>query len=276
MAVLGLLGLVPLVALTFPNLSTATAAGPPVARDDVARTDNGESVSVFVVGNDFDPDGDSFIVVSASSPANGSVVVFSNSVEYTPNAGFVGVDTITYTIQDSTGATAVADIRIWVDSGATGDQTPVANIDYLYVYQEASVAVTTSELLSNDSDPQGQTLTVVSVSEPGTEGTLTGDLSNGFTYTPSSDPSVIDTDHTLNYLVTDTDGHVAQSNVSIRILAAGDPNRAPVARDDVARTDNGAPVNVFLVGNDFDPDGDSFLVVKATTPAHGAISVFSN
>ncbi len=43
------------------------------------------------------------------------------------------------------------------------------------------MAVTTAELLANDVDPQGGLLTVVSVSEPGTDGTLTGDLTNGFT-----------------------------------------------------------------------------------------------
>ena len=63
---------------------------------------------------------------------------------------------------------------------------------------------------------------------------------------------------------------------SIRILAAGDPNQAPVARDDVARTDAAHRSNVFVVGNDFDPDGDSFIVVKVTHPAHGTVGVFSN
>ena len=45
---------------------------------------------------------------------------------------------------------------MWVDTGVLGPETPVANTDYLYVYQGASVAITTADLLSNDSDPQGQ------------------------------------------------------------------------------------------------------------------------
>ena len=115
-------------------------------------------------------------------------------------------------------------------------------------------------------------MTVVAVSEPGTEGVFTGDLASGFSYTPSTDPALIGSDHQLHYLVTDPDGHVAQSNIQVRILAAGDPNQPPVARDDVARVDAGGLVDSFVVGNDFDPDGDSFSIVKILTPAHGTVA----
>ena len=105
------------------------------------------------------------------------------------------------------------------------------------------MAFTTADLLANDNDPQGQTLTVVAVSEPSNDGVLTGILATGFTYTPSNDAGLINTDHTINYLVIDTDGHVTQGRLIIRILAAGDPNQPPVAGDDVARTDTGAMVS---------------------------------
>ena len=92
--------------------------------------------------------------------------------------------------------------------------------------------------MANDSDPQNQTLTVVAVSEPSNDGALTGTLPTGFTYTPSNDAAQIDTDHQINYLITDTDGHVTQGNVTIRILATNDTNTPPVAGDDVAPCTN--------------------------------------
>src|SRR6185295_5114711 len=141
--------------------------------------------------------------------------------------------------------------------------------------QGASVSITAVQLLANDSDPQNQPLTVVAVSEPGTEGVLTGDTATGFAYTPSTDPSLIDTEHTLNYLVTDTDGHVAQSDIIVRILANGDPNRPPVAVPDTAST-TGAPVNVFTTVNDFDPDGDAIGVVSVANPPHGTVVNFGS
>ena len=164
---------------------------------------------------------------------------------------------------------------MWVDTGVTGPETPLPLADYTFVYQGASVSLTTAQLLSNDSDPQNQPLTVVSVSEPGIEGVLTGDSATGFAFTPSLDPTLIDTDHALNYLVTDTDGHVAQSNIIIRILANEDPNRPPVAVPDTAST-TGEAINVFTTGNDFDPDGDAFSVVNIVNPAHGTASAFGS
>ena len=80
---------------------------------------------------------------------------------------------------------------------------------------------------------------MVAVSEPSNDGLLTGSLSDGFVYMPDGAADLIGTDHQLNYLVTDTDGHVSQGLVMIRILATGDTNRPPVARGDVARTNAG-------------------------------------
>ena len=111
--------------------------------------------------------------------------------------------------------------------------------DYFYVYQGSSVGFTTAQLLANDSDPQNQTLTVVAVSEPSNNGTLTGTLTTGYTYTPGTDAALVGTDSQLNYLVTDTDGHVTQGTITIRILAADDTNTATRRRDDVARTNAG-------------------------------------
>ena len=128
--------------------------------------------------------------------------------------------------------------------------------------------------MRNDQDPQGQTLTVAAVSQPSTDGTLTGNLATGFTYTPSSEPRFVNTDHDLAYLVVDPDGHVARELIRIRILAADDTNRAPVAANDVALTNAATTVQVITSGNDFDPDGDSFSVVAVDRPANGRIDGF--
>ena len=167
-----------------------------------------------------------------------STAAYINS--YIPNAGFSGVETITYTIRDSEGLTATGTLTVWVDTGsASAAESPNPQTDYFYVYQGSSVGFTTAQLLDNDVDPNGQVLTVVAVSEPANNGTLTGNLTDGFAYTPGNAAALVGTDIGLNYLVTDTDGHVTQENITIRILAAGDTNRPPVARGDVARTNAG-------------------------------------
>ena len=266
------------LAVSITMSAPAAAVSPPVARADVVRTDNGAQVFVSPLGNDYDPDGDGFSIVSVDNPAHGTINgVFTNGFYYTPTSGYSGTDTITYTIEDTTGASDVGTVAVWVDSGVSGPESPDPGRDHLVVYQGSSIAFTAADLLVNDSDPQGQLLTVVAVSEPSNVGILTGSVTTGFVYTPNIDPTTVDTDNDLDYLVIDTDGHVSQQRITVRILAATDTNRAPVARADVVRTDNGAQVFVSPLGNDYDPDGDGFSIVSVDNPAHGTINgVFTN
>ncbi|MBP7051899.1 MAG: cadherin-like domain-containing protein [Phycisphaerae bacterium] len=47
-------------------------------------------------------------------------------------------------------------------------------------------------------------------------------------------------------------------------------NRPPTARDDIATTATDTPVDIPVLANDSDPDGDSLSIVGVTDPAHGA------
>ena len=74
---------------------------PPNAVDDSAETDVGMAVDVAVLINDSDPDGDELTIVETSNPANGSVEINADgALTYTPDAGFSGEDSFTYTISD--------------------------------------------------------------------------------------------------------------------------------------------------------------------------------
>jgi len=86
---------------------------PPIAEDDFGLTSLGESVTIIVLENDSDDDGDELTVVSVSLPSIGVVVMNEdNSVTYTPNENFLGIDTFTYTISDGTDtATATVSVK---------------------------------------------------------------------------------------------------------------------------------------------------------------------
>ena len=259
------------------DATTATASSPPVARADVARTNAGTGVTVFVTSNDFDPDFDSFDVVAVETPAHGSVTFGSSYISYTPDTGFSGPESITYTIRDSTGAAATGILTVWVDTTVIGAESPLAFADYFYVKQGESIGFSTAQLLSNDNDPQSQALSVVAVSDPGNDGVLTGSAANGgLSYTPSTDPTFANVETQLDYLLLDPDGHVVQGEIKIQILAAGDTNQPPVARDDVTLVGAGGGASAFVLNNDFDPDGDGFSVVSVDTPAHGTIAFGSS
>lgn len=90
---------------------------PPIANDDTAAVEAGSSVQISVLANDLP--GSSPIRVGSvrivRQPASGMVVVNADgSVTYTPNAGFVGVDTFDYEIEDENGLTDIATVTVTV------------------------------------------------------------------------------------------------------------------------------------------------------------------
>ncbi len=89
----------------------------PVARDDSVNTEEDVAVTIDVLNNDTDPNEDTLHVVSVTQPHNGLAVIDGNdAVTYTPNAGFSGSDSFTYTISDGS-ETDTATVTIQVGSG---------------------------------------------------------------------------------------------------------------------------------------------------------------
>lgn len=74
---------------------------PPVAQDDTATTPAGTTVTIALLANDRDPDGDALTVASLTPPTQGTATVQApGMVLYTPQTGFRGADSFTYTLSD--------------------------------------------------------------------------------------------------------------------------------------------------------------------------------
>jgi Bacterial Ig domain/Cellulose binding domain/Calx-beta domain len=94
-----------------------TTNHPPQAVNDFGFTTTGQALTLNVLSNDTDADGDSLAVTAITQPANGTVVLNADStVRYTPSANFTGADTFRYTIRDPAGATATGTVSITVSS----------------------------------------------------------------------------------------------------------------------------------------------------------------
>ncbi len=92
----------------------------PVAQPDDLSTQQGTPLRANVLANDADPDGQSLAVdLSVSpgtTPSNGNLDLQSDGrFIYTPNPGFTGVDSFTYTVSDGNGGTATATVNITVN-----------------------------------------------------------------------------------------------------------------------------------------------------------------
>ncbi|PVV15466.1 MAG: hypothetical protein B6D82_03645 [gamma proteobacterium symbiont of Ctena orbiculata] len=90
----------------------------PVAADDTIGTDEDTPVTVDVLPNDSDPDGDTLTVTSVTQGTNGAVTIdpVSGNPVYTPNPDFNGTDTFTYTIDDGNGGTDTASVTVTVNA----------------------------------------------------------------------------------------------------------------------------------------------------------------
>ncbi|MDZ4811080.1 MAG: Ig-like domain-containing protein [Pseudomonadota bacterium] len=188
---------------------TVTISGrPPVANPDVATTLTGIPVTIPVLANDTDPDGDLLSVSALSTAANGTLVLNANaSVTYTPTAGFVGNDSFTYTLRDATGATAIGTVNVTV---TPANRAPDA-VDDSYMVMRGNLL--TLELLANDSDPDGDPISIVSVNQPSNGVVITG--TGGQLYYQGRS-GFEGTDY-FSYTITDTRGLTDTATVTVMI-----------------------------------------------------------
>ncbi|MDO8448456.1 MAG: Ig-like domain-containing protein, partial [Rhodoferax sp.] len=172
------------------NIATATVIVKrsnklPVARNDTAATPSNASVTIDILSNDYDPDGNllpgTLTLLSLPGSGSASVNPFTGAVTYQPS--MAGTYSFTYTVQDNGGAaTNVATVTVTVT--VTSANTPPKAVN-----DSATTAVNTAvavNVLANDSDvdgtlnPASVTLATLPVSGSATVNATTGAIS----YTP--------------------------------------------------------------------------------------------
>ena len=91
----------------------------PVAVDVTSTTLANEPVTIAVLANDSDPDGDPLSVQSVSTSGTAGIVAINaarQTVTYTPASGFAGTDTFRYTVTDGRGGSASATVTVTVQA----------------------------------------------------------------------------------------------------------------------------------------------------------------
>ncbi|MCL4264506.1 MAG: tandem-95 repeat protein [Anaerolineae bacterium] len=229
---------------------------PPLAVHDAATTTEDTAVTIDVLANDSDPDGDSLTVTAVTSPTNGALTILPDGrITYTPAAHFHGSDSFTYTISDGS-AQATASVTITVNEV---NDPPLAADDAILTAEETAVTI---DVLANDSDPDGDPLTVSSVTAP-THGTAVINGDHTVTYTPAAGFNGVDS---FSYTISDGRGGSDTAVVTITVSAENDN---PVAVDDAVTTDEDTAVTIDVLANDDDEDGDPLTISSLTQPTQG-------
>ncbi|HCH6234873.1 TPA: tandem-95 repeat protein [Vibrio parahaemolyticus] len=318
----------------------------PVAKDDIATTQEDTAVTIDVLPNDTDVDGDKLSIESVSVPKEqGTVEVVDGKLVFTPAENFNGDAEITYTVTD--GALAdQATVKVTVnavndtpvvesniaDQTLAEDFTPYtidlntafsdvdnvdgeltfsvsgnSNIQVAIVNGIATITPTAdwngSETLTfTATDPSGESVsqtvnfTVAPVVDieadstnvvedtptiinalgndtfEGKDKVVSLDAENG----PKNGTVIVNNDGTVTYTPNDnyvgkdtftyivTSGGVSESTtVEVNVTPVND---APVAKDDIATTQEDTAVTIDVLPNDTDADGDKLSVESASVP----------
>ena len=192
----------------------------------------------------------------------------AGTVTFTPDTGFTGTSTISYTVNDNDGCTSPSStIMITVTEG------PVANNDEASTCSNNPV---TLDVLSNDIAGVGRTLAVATVDlNPGApgrqtsfdvadQGTFAVDNNGIVTFTPEEDFVGMST---ASYTV-DNDQGIASNAATITVTTSP----VPVAEDDSTATPFETAVAVPVLVNDQDPNDNLLEILSVTDPVNGTVT----
>lgn len=233
----------------------------PVVADDVRITDEDVVLTLPVadlLANDSDADGEALTVTAVGTPTTGTATLDAGTVTYTPPTDFHGTTSFTYTVTDGSEPATGA---VTVEVGSVND-APVTVDETATVAEDSTLLL---DVLTNDTDRDGQTLAVNSVSaSPGTTQLVGGKVS----YTPPLNWS--GSAH-LTYTV--SDGQVATfGKATVTVTPVND---APTFHSvSLPRTTVGVPLTLtrsWFLDQAVDPDGDPITLTNVTA-VNGAVA----
>ena len=232
----------------------------PVAVNDAAETDEGISIVIKILSNDYDVDGSiAQSTVRIKGESGGSFAVNNNGeVRFTPSPGFTGTATATYTVKDDDGLESkVATITVTVHSL---NDPPIANNDIASTAEDAGPL--TIKVHTNDSDPDGTlNLASIVVTNP-INGTFVANASGEVTYTP---PANFHGVATAKYTIKDKEGATSnEATITVTVNAVNDPpSFDAIANQRVLK--NAANKTVTITGITAGPLETETLTFKATS-----------
>ncbi|MDO4783617.1 MAG: Ig-like domain-containing protein [Propionibacteriaceae bacterium] len=238
-------------------------SGPVQQRTTTASIGAKGTMTVNLINDWIDPDGDPIYLKSASSSD-------ALSVDTRPDGRLIVTDLgkgsarheLTVVVSDGQKDTE-GKVVIHVRDG--GNLKPVANGDHIVVQAGHSVNVNP---LSNDTDPNGDQLRLVAVGTPpsGLEVTST-DLTAGSVTLKGAAAGT----YNLTYQVTDGPAQV-EGVIRVDVVEA-DTDQPPVAEDDIGLLPSGGQTLIEVLANDSDPNGGVLAVQSVELPEGSPLRV---
>jgi len=215
-------------------------------------------VPVAVLANDSTVTG-TLAVIGVSRAQHGTALLSSSTqIVYTPDANYNGPDSFTYTASDGVQSTDVATVTVAID--AVND-VPDARDDGAALDEDTFVDI---QALANDVDADGDALSVSGLGQPGHGRAilLTG---GSLRYIPNADFNGAD-----SFTYTISDGHGGNDTATVAVTI-NPINDVPLAVDDVVTTDEDTPVDIHVLANDGDVEGQPLAIASFSQGQHGTV-----
>ena len=216
-----------------------------------------------------DPDGDDVEIALASGSDRFVIDGVTGALSYIGPGEDFEADPNRYALAvraaDTLGAEAHAEVVVDV---VDVNEHPAAADDTLSVAEDGEARV---EVLANDDDPdRGDRIRVVSVGAPGYGQAQVVGAGTAVEYAP--DPNYHGADR-FTYVVADAAGLADTATVEVTVTPVND---GPEAVDDRATTPEDEAVEIPVLDNDTDLDGDRLRVRSVSPAGHGAAEVAAN
>lgn len=235
----------------------------PVAIADQTSVSEDTILTFSALANDVDVDNDTLSIDSVSVDVGSVSVNGDGDIVYVPPGDFNGPATISYTIADGTGLFASSTVAVNVQNV---NDTPIAVGESATIAEDAVLHL---NVLSNDSDIDGDVLSVASVSA--SVGTVSVGNNGNIVFNP---PANYFGPVTISYTVSDGNGGVASASVALTVTSVNDePIYTPSGT--TATIDLINPVNIEVLSNFNDADRDP-ISIKSASSQNGSVQINSD
>ncbi|HIF5543053.1 TPA: tandem-95 repeat protein [Vibrio parahaemolyticus] len=223
----------------------------PTVENAIADQELSEDFATYTIDlNDAFKDSDSALNFSVSGNSNVLVSIENGIATISPTADWNGSETLTFTATDPSGESVSQTVNFTV--------APVADIvaDSARVVEDTPTII---KVLGNDTFEGDDKVVSLDTNNGPANGTVSVNPDGSVTYTPNDNYVGKDT---FTYIV--TSGGVSESTtVEVNVTPVND---APVAKDDIATTQEDTAVTIDVLPNDTDVDGDKLSIQSASVP----------
>ena len=249
-----------------PTIITQDPDSPDVITEDPENSYTLDIIASSVVTDVDNTDAQLEITSLQINSGAGTVSGSGHIIEYSPRQHFNGTATITFAVSDGQATTTGQRV---ISVGPV-DDGPVAVDDRCLASEDTPATI---DVISNDTDPDGDTLHLTAV-EMASSGGSVSIVDNAIAYTPAAH---FNGTETVVYTVSDTDGtdpeNLGQSDTGLLTITVSAVADLAEAEDDEVHTSQRTSVDITPLENDSNPDNLNLIITGVSSPQGGSVSV---